>query len=60
MKVTIDQDKCTSCGDCINKCAGNLFFASWDGSVQIAGHCIDCMACTEPDFCPQGAVEVEA
>ena len=59
MKVTIDQEKCTECGDCRYNCDGGCFYF-YHGSIKFNGKdCIDCMACTEPGFCPKGAIEVE-
>lgn len=59
MNVTIDQDKCTECGDCRYNCEGGCFYF-YHGSIKFDDtNFIGCMACTESDFCPNDAVEVE-
>lgn len=67
MNVTIDPEKCTCCWKCMHKCSGGCFSCDTHGflceevgNIKFDGtNCIDCMACTEPDFCPNNAVEVE-
>lgn len=68
MNVTIDTKKCTGCLMCKDKCSGSAFRINSSVAVLAIGlkvrfdesGCIDCMACTEPGFCPSNAVEVEA
>jgi ferredoxin len=60
MNVTIDPDKCTLCEQCVTKCAGGAFIPWMMQPTEFKSeNWIDCMACTEPDFCPNNAVEVK-
>ncbi len=55
MKYIIDQEKCNSCGDCINNCHAGAI-SSINGKVQIDDlRCVACSACF--DLCPEHAVE---
>ncbi|MBN1664656.1 MAG: nitroreductase family protein [Deltaproteobacteria bacterium] len=52
--VTIDQDKCTACGVCVERCAcftekgGAIIAAADENSCNLCGHCVS--------LCPTGAI----
>jgi NAD-dependent dihydropyrimidine dehydrogenase PreA subunit len=61
MKVIIDQEKCTGCGDCHEVCPAepNVFEVEEDVKAKVAhpDACTDCGACE--DECPEEAIELE-
>ena len=52
--VTIDKDKCTVCGTCVERCAcfsennGEIFAAADENCCMLCGHCVS--------LCPTGAI----
>ncbi len=58
MKLLLDNEKCSTCGVCIQKCAfGALSFAANDDLVIDEMQCRLCGACVR--FCPSGALHLE-
>jgi MinD superfamily P-loop ATPase len=52
---TIDLERCTGCGKCVQACAPGAIVAA-AGKVRLASpeRCDYCMACE--DVCPEGAI----
>jgi NAD-dependent dihydropyrimidine dehydrogenase PreA subunit len=61
MKVIIDEEKCTGCGDCHEVCPAepNVFEVEEDVKAKVVNPdaCTDCGACE--DECPEEAIELE-
>ena len=56
MAVTIDEEKCTACGACVEACPVEAL--KIDGKCKVdADICIDCGTCV--DECPEGAISLE-
>ena len=56
MAVTIDEEKCTACGACVEACPVEAL--KIDGKCKVdADTCIDCGTCV--DECPEGAISLE-
>lgn len=59
MTITIDQAKCTSCGECLEACPVEAISqdAAHDNKACADGDtCVDCGACV--DTCPVSAIEL--
>lgn len=55
MAVTIDEEKCTACGACIDSCP--VAALSMNGKAKVnADECIDCGTCV--DECPVEAISL--
>ena len=57
MAVTIDKDKCTGCGTCVDTCPVEALKLENDKAVVDADTCIDCGTCV--DDCPEGAISLD-
>ena len=57
--LTLDSERCTGCGDCIEVCP-HAVFAMFDGKAGIVDRasCMECGACMKN--CPAGALRVKA
>ena len=57
-KVTVDQDKCTGCGACVDVCPNSVFEMGDDGKAKVKNEsaCVACMACV--GTCPVEAITV--
>ena len=58
MKITIDKEKCSGCGNCVSVCPQEIF-AMEDGKsvAKRPEDCLGCRACETA--CPKGAIKVE-
>jgi len=54
MAVTIDKEKCTGCGACVDICAVDALKMEDDKAVVDPETCIDCGSCV--DECPVEAI----
>ncbi len=55
MKATVDQEKCTGCGQCVDVCPIEAIELDND-IVLISDECIECGACTV--VCPTEAISL--
>ena len=55
MVVTIDKEKCTACGTCVDNCPVDAIKVE-DKALVDAGECIDCGTCI--DECPESAISL--
>ncbi|MCS7118784.1 MAG: ferredoxin family protein [Archaeoglobaceae archaeon] len=57
--VTVDQDKCSGCGECISVCPASVFELNNEGKSVVARpeDCQECCACVE--VCPESAITVD-
>lgn len=56
MKATVDKEKCSGCGQCVDVCAVEAIKLDNDIAV-ISDECIECGACV--DECPNEAISLE-
>ena len=56
MAVTIDKQKCTACGTCVDACPVEALKLNEKAEVD-AETCIDCGTCV--DECPEGAISLD-
>ena len=57
MAATVDQPKCTACGDCVSTCPVDAISQQADNgnkAIIDADTCADCGACV--DTCAAGAI----
>jgi electron transport complex protein RnfB len=54
----IDPDRCTACGQCIERCQMDAIKEADNGSEIIDGRCIGCGLCVST--CPEEAISLEA
>lgn len=56
--ITVDTDKCTGCGTCVDVCPSGVYeIIDNVSNVVNPDECIECLACQEE--CPEGAITVE-
>jgi len=57
-KVTVDEEKCIGCGECVDVCPVEVYEMQDGKSVAInADECLGCESCVE--VCDQDAITVE-
>lgn len=54
-QITIDQEKCTGCGECVDICPAEVLEMK-DGKSDVANidECLGCESCVET--CPESAI----
>jgi NAD-dependent dihydropyrimidine dehydrogenase PreA subunit len=55
MAVSINKEKCTGCGDCVDSCPVEALSIKNEKAV-VNDECIDCGACV--DTCPNNAISL--
>ncbi len=57
---TVDEDKCTGCGTCVDTCPQGVFELGDDGKSKVVNpdECVECCSCVEA--CPEGAISHES
>ena len=56
--VTIDEDKCEGCEECVDVCPVEVFEMEGEKSVAVnADECLGCESCVE--VCEPGAITIE-
>ena len=57
-KVTVDEEKCIGCGECVDVCPVEVYEMQDGKSVPVnADECLGCESCVE--VCDQDAITVE-
>ena len=56
MAVSINKEKCTGCGDCVDTCPVEALSIKNEKAV-VNDECIDCGACV--DTCPNNAISLQ-
>lgn len=56
MAATVDKEKCTACGTCVDTCPVEAIKVE-DKAIVDEENCIDCGTCV--DECPEKAITVE-
>jgi ferredoxin len=56
MTVTVDKEKCTACGTCVDSCPVEAIKLE-EKAIVDAENCIDCGTCV--DECPEEAISLE-
>jgi NAD-dependent dihydropyrimidine dehydrogenase PreA subunit len=57
-EVTVDNDKCVGCGDCVDICPVEVYELQDEKSVPVnAEECVGCESCIE--VCEQEAISVK-
>lgn len=52
--ITVDQAKCTGCGECVKVCPENAIDTAWGTAIVNERQCSECGACV--DNCPEKAL----
>ena len=55
--VTVDQDLCSGCGECVRSCPGSVLIMEEGKSYASGDECMGCQSCVL--ICPLGAIKVE-
>jgi Na+-translocating ferredoxin:NAD+ oxidoreductase subunit B len=55
--VTVDEDECSGCGSCVDRCQMEALTLDGDSVVRDAGRCIGCGLCIS--VCPSEALRME-
>ena len=56
-EVTVDHEKCTGCGECVEVCPVDVYELQDEKSVPVnAEECLGCESCVE--VCPNEAITV--
>ncbi len=60
VSITVDKDKCTGCGSCVDACPQGVFEIGDDGKSNVVNpdDCVECCACVEA--CPSDAIQHES
>lgn len=58
-RVTVDEEKCTGCGECVDTCPVEVYSLNENGksSPEKMDDCLGCESCVE--VCPNEAITVE-
>ncbi len=56
MAVTVDVEKCTGCGTCVDVCPVEAITVENDVAVVDEAECVECGACA--DECPNDALSL--
>ncbi len=55
-ELSVDHDKCTGCGSCVDVCPSEVFEIKNEKSVVVnLAECVECCACISG--CPEEAIE---
>ena len=58
VKITLDKEKCTGCGMCVNVCPHGVFKTKGTkAEIKDPDSCIECGACSKN--CPESAISVK-
>lgn len=55
--ITVDEEKCTGCGDCVPACPAQVLYLS-DGKAHVnENECMGCQSCVA--LCPSEAITLD-
>jgi len=60
LEITINKEKCTGCGDCVNSCPPEILYLDNDAAAvksEIILECLGCQSCVV--VCPTEAITVD-
>jgi len=55
--VTVDEELCTGCGECVNACPAQIFRIENGKAAVSSDECLGCQGCVS--VCPAGAIKVD-
>ena len=55
--VTVDQELCTGCGECVAACPAQIFKVEGGKAVAGQDECLGCQGCVS--VCPAEAIKVD-